>query len=175
MTWHADDEFWATFGPALFTEERLGDAKAEVDEALRLAGVPLPDDDGQPPPAALDLCCGPGRHSLELRRRGLRVTGVDRTASYLAQASARAAQERLDNDLIEFVESDMREFFRPDAFQLVVNLYTSFGYFEDPADDVTVLAVRRDRVDFHGVTSLSELGTSDRRIAESERFCDVSN
>jgi len=36
---------------------------------------------------------------------------------------------------VEFVQSDMRTFCRPDAFDAVVNLFTSFGYFEDPEDD----------------------------------------
>jgi SAM-dependent methyltransferase len=85
----------------------------------------------------LDLCCGPGRHSLELARRGFKVTGLDRTASYLEQARSRAHEEGLD---IEFVQEDMRAFCRPDAFDGAINVFTSFGYFEDPAEDRKVLA-----------------------------------
>jgi SAM-dependent methyltransferase len=84
----------------------------------------------------LDLCCGPGRHTLELCRRGFSVTGVDRTADYLAEARSRADALSLG---CELVEADVREFVRPEAFELVVNLFTSFGYFEDPADDARVL------------------------------------
>jgi len=60
------------------------------------------------------------------------VTGVDRTRLYLDRASKQAEAEGLK---IEFVQSDMRSFCRPDAFDAVVNLFTSFGYFEDPEDD----------------------------------------
>jgi len=86
----------------------------------------------EPGAHVLDLCCGVGRHSLELARRGFQVTGVDRTRPYLDRASRRAEAEGLE---IEFVQSDMRDFCRPDAFDAVVNLFTSFGYFEDPEDD----------------------------------------
>ena len=43
----------------------------------------------------LDLCCGVGRHSLELVRRGFHVTGVDRTQLYLDRASRQAEAEVL--------------------------------------------------------------------------------
>ncbi len=92
--------------------------------------------DPEPGAAILDLACGPGRIALELARRSFRVTGVDRTASYLDEARERAVADGLD---VEFVHADMREFSRPAAFDLAINGWTSFGYFEDPADDRQVL------------------------------------
>jgi hypothetical protein len=41
---------------------------------------------------------------------------------------------------VEWIQEDMREFVRPNAFELVVNLWTSFGYFENDADDLRVLS-----------------------------------
>jgi SAM-dependent methyltransferase len=82
--------------------------------------------------AVLDLCCGVGRHSLEFARRGHTVTGVDRTAAYLRTARGAAEAEGL---AVEWIEADAREFLRPAAFDLAINMYTSFGYFEDPAED----------------------------------------
>lgn len=84
----------------------------------------------------LDLCCGPGRHTLELARRGFRVTALDRTAFYLEQARVQAEAENLE---VEFVCDDMRRFSRVGAFDAIINLSTSFGFFEDPADDRTVI------------------------------------
>ena len=72
-----------------------------------------------------------------MARRGLRVTGVDRTASYLAKARARAQEQELE---VEFVQDDMRRFIRPEAFDGAMMMYTSFGYFEDPAENQAVLA-----------------------------------
>jgi SAM-dependent methyltransferase len=67
---------------------------------------------------------------------GCQVTAVDRTAAYLDEARARADELGL---AVEFVQADMREFQRPEAFDLAVNLFTSFGYFEDPDEDLRVL------------------------------------
>ena len=127
--WHEDDELWRTLTPFLFDEEKRGQASTEVEGVLNLLGV-------APGAKLLDLCCGPGRHAVELARRGFAVTGVDRTASYLDLARGRAAQAGLD---IEFVQDDMRRFRRAESFDGAINLYTSFGYFEDPAENFQVL------------------------------------
>ena len=123
--WHEQNAFWETVAPTLFTQRRWSDAPAEVEQVVSLLGI-------EPGAHILDLCCGVGRHSLELARRGFQVTGVDRTRLYLDRASRQAEAEGLQ---VEFVQSDMRTFCRPDAFDAVVNLFTSFGYFEDPEDD----------------------------------------
>jgi SAM-dependent methyltransferase len=127
-SWHEDDAFWDRFAPFMFTAERIEQARADLDGALKLLGV-------APGAAILDLCCGIGRHSLDLARRGYAVTGVDRTRSYLERARQQAAAENLT---VEFIESDMRAFTRPGAFDGAINLFTSFGYFDDPADDLKV-------------------------------------
>lgn len=129
LPWHEDDDFWRTFAPWMFHEDRWEKTPEQVGQVLELLGL-------EPPASVLDLCCGPGRHSLELARRGFRVTGVDRTEEYLNEARRRADEEDLD---IEFVQRDMREFVRPGAFDVALNLFTSFGYFHDPEDDRTVL------------------------------------
>jgi SAM-dependent methyltransferase len=124
--WHEDDAFWEAFGPHMFTDDRLKLARSEVDTLIALLKL-------EPGAKVLDLCCGPGRHALELARRGYAVTGVDRTRSYLDRARNQAAGEGLK---VELVQSDARDFVRPAAFDAALNLFTSFGYFEDPADDL---------------------------------------
>ncbi len=130
LPWYEQNTFWETVAPTLFTQQRWEDAPAEVDQVVSLLGV-------EPGAHVLDLCCGVGRHSLALARRGFCVTGVDRTQPYLDRAAEQAEAEGLE---VEFVQSDMRSFCRPDAFDAVVNLFTSFGYFEDPEDDRQVAA-----------------------------------
>jgi len=127
--WYEQDDFWATFEPVLFTQKRITAAGEEVEQVLTLLEL-------QAKAKVCDLCCGVGRHSLELVRRGFEVTGVDRTAIYLAKARARAKDEGLN---VEFVAADARSFIRPQAFDVVLNLFTSFGYFEDTRDDKKVL------------------------------------
>ncbi len=128
-TWHEDDEFWETFTSTVFSERRLKDAEEDVGDLIVLLGL-------GPGSRVLDLCCGIGRYSLELTKRGYKVTGVDRTGGYLDIARKNAAEQGHD---IEYIEGDMRTFSRPDTFDAVVNLFTSFGFFEDPEEDRQVL------------------------------------
>jgi SAM-dependent methyltransferase len=122
--WHEDPAFWEAVEPHVFPPETIKKAPEQLDQVLELTGI----DGGR----VLDMPCGVGRHAVELADRGFEVTGVDATAPYLDTARERAAEAGVD---VEFVTADMREFRRPDTFDLAVNLYTSFGYFEDRADD----------------------------------------
>src|SRR5687768_4028043 len=82
-------------------------AAGEVEQALALLG-PLPAG-----AAVLDLCCGVGRHSIELARRGFCVTGVDRFEPFLDRARSAAADAGVS---VEWVRDDMRSFRRPGGF-----------------------------------------------------------
>ena len=123
--WHESDAFWEDTAPFVFDQARLKSASEEAEQVLKLLGLP----DGA---AILDLGCGVGRHSLEFARRGMRVTGVDRTEGYLERARAESAEQGLD---VEWVRADMREFRRENVFDAAVSLLTSFSYFADPAED----------------------------------------
>jgi len=80
----------------------------------------------------LDLGCGPGRHTAALVRRGARVVGLDLSRALL-RAAREAGAERL-------VRADMRSLpLRDAAFDAVLNLFTSFGYFAADAEHETVL------------------------------------
>lgn len=87
----------------------------------------LPDD-----ARILDLACGKGRHSVYLNQLGYDVTGADLSENSIEQASEQA------NDKLHFVVHDMREPFEQ-KFDAIFNLFTSFGYFEDDADNLTTL------------------------------------
>jgi len=126
--WFDDDSFWRDLYPFMFPEARFAFAAAEVDGALGLAKPK-----GK---AALDLCCGPGRCSIALAQRGFSVTAVDRTKYLLDKARAKA---RLAKVKIEWVQKDMRDFVRPEAFDLALSMFTSFGFFDDKREDVAVL------------------------------------
>ena len=126
--WFENEEFWIEMYPYLFTEERLEDAEEQVEKIIELAGVKGGN--------VLDLCCGPGRHSVVLARRGFFVTGVDRSPFLLEKAKVRAKAEGVS---VDWVQQDMREFSRPGHFNLVINMFTSFGYFDDRKDDLLVL------------------------------------
>ncbi len=127
--WHEVDEYCEFLETFMLSPRIMDAAPADAENALKLLDAP-------PGSALLDLCCGHGRHTVEFARRGYRLTGVDRNARYLDRARRRAADANLD---IEFVQDDMRTFRRPDAFDGVTNLLTSFGYFDHPDDDRRVL------------------------------------
>jgi SAM-dependent methyltransferase len=126
--WFEDESFWREMYPFMFSEERISLAAEQVDQVFKLVGF-----EGD---AVLDLCCGPGRHTLILAQRGIRVTAVDRTEFLLNLARAEAGRLGLE---VEFILEDMRQFVRPGAYHLVLSMFTSFGYFEDPGDDLRVL------------------------------------
>lgn len=79
-----------------------------------------------------DLCCGKGRHSVYLNKKGYRVVGTDLSVQSILEASKNA------NDSLEFYQHDMRKLFRTNYFDAVFNLFTSFGYFEKRQDDLNV-------------------------------------
>jgi SAM-dependent methyltransferase len=81
----------------------------------------------------LDLGCGSGRHSRYLAAMGFDVTGLDLSA----ESISRAKQSGRSN--LQFHRQDMREPFGAETFHYVFNLFTSFGYFEDPAENLTVI------------------------------------
>ena len=128
-SWYNQDTYWTTFESILFHRKRLTDTASQVDHIIKLLQI-------KHGATILDLCCGIGRHSLEFARRGFNITGVDRTDPYLDKAKKQAITEDLH---IEFVTEDMRKFCREAAFDVVINMFTSFGYFEDADDDRRVV------------------------------------
>ena len=101
----------------------------EVDSILRMMNL-------KSRARILDLCCGYGRHSIELAQKGFAVTGYDLSDFFLKKAKEDAASLRLK---IRFVKGDMRRLPFEERFDAVINLFTSFGYFEKERDDLKVL------------------------------------
>ena len=83
----------------------------------------------------LDLCCGYGRHSIEFAQRGFEVTGYDLSDSFIEKAKKDSAELGLK---IEFVKGDMRKLPFDQQFDAVVNIFTSFGFFDKESDDFKV-------------------------------------
>jgi len=81
----------------------------------------------------LDLACGKGRHSNYLASQGMKVLGIDLSEQNIEYAKAHAHPNAT------FKVGDMREIPFKNEFDIVVNLFTSFGYFDDKAENTHVL------------------------------------
>jgi D-alanine-D-alanine ligase len=135
---HLPSEWWRTLFNSLYLEtdgdvvENDRNTESEIDLLVRSAGL-------EPNDRILDLCCGQGRHALELARRGFKhVTGIDRSRYLIRLARKRARQSGLH---VSFHEGDARKFRAGDsAFHCVTVMGNSFGYFDREEDDIAVLA-----------------------------------
>lgn len=86
--------------------------------------------------SVLDLACGKGRHSIYLNQIGYDVTGLDLSEQSIAHA------KNFENEQLHFDVHDMSLPYHQ-QFDAVFNLFTSFGYFEDEADNLnTIKAIK---------------------------------
>jgi len=170
--WFNDDDFWEQYAPIMFDEKRWAEVSQVADGVTRLARLGLYEARARrkgPCPYILDLCCGFGRITLELARRGFTATGVDITAAYLNIAREDTVHEGLG---IEFIHDDVRNFKRKNAFDVAVNLYNSFGFFENPDDDLLFLKNARYSLREGGALIIDVLGKeiAIRDYVEAEWF-----
>ena len=135
---HLPAEWWRKLFNALYVKtdgdvvENVENTRRDVDFILAAAPVTAHSQ-------ILDLCCGQGRHCLDLARRGFKnVTGVDRSRYLVRLAKKRAQNERLQ---VVFKEGDARNPRLPEtSFDCVAIMGNSFGYFSNKQDDEKVLA-----------------------------------
>jgi 2-polyprenyl-3-methyl-5-hydroxy-6-metoxy-1,4-benzoquinol methylase len=90
----------------------------------------------RPGDAVLDCPCGSGRLAVPMAKMGLRVTGVDFWQPSLDAALADARRRRVQ---LQLIRKDMRQLDFSSRFDAAINVWTSFGYFENEADDLRVL------------------------------------
>jgi cyclopropane fatty-acyl-phospholipid synthase-like methyltransferase len=113
----------------LFTDRILEHAKKECDFIEDVLDIPKGS-------KILDVGCGIGRHAVELAKRGYKPTGLDYSSTFLKKGKIYAKKEGVD---IKFIERDMRSLPFKEEFDAVINMCTSFGYFEEEKDHLEVL------------------------------------
>ena len=133
---HVRPDWWSNIFNSLYLKtdsdvvEDLNITRKEVDLFSEILNLTADD-------TILDLCCGQGRHALEITRRGFKVEGLDRSRYLIQKAKASAKKENLS---VKFKEGDARKLpFSPDNFEVVMMLGNSFGYFETVQDDLRIL------------------------------------
>jgi len=107
--------------PLIYEHRDDESARYEIGQLARLLGV----EGSARHLRVLDLCCGAGRHAEALAGRGFDVVGVDLSPELLAEAGSRDPLAR------RLVRCDIRDLPFGAEFDLVLNLFTSFGYFDD--------------------------------------------
>jgi SAM-dependent methyltransferase len=94
----------------------------------------------------LDIACGAGRHSIELARRGFDVTGFD-LSPYLIGEARKVLKESMERGLcLKFLIKDMRYFNFKKSFDIALNIFSSFGYFDDDESNFSVFKNASDSV-----------------------------
>lgn len=120
-----DEQYLLEYEP-LFSHEK---DRREVARLIQVLGLPVG-------ARILDVPCGQGRHAHLLAEAGYDVHGVDLSRDLLALARKRGTSATL-----KYTRADMRALSPAwtGRFDAVINLFTSFGFFLDPADDARVI------------------------------------
>ncbi len=134
---HLPSDWWRSLFGSLYLKtdgdvvENDLNTQKDIDFLIEATGL-------EPNDRYLDLCCGQGRHCLELANRGYtHVTGLDRSRYLIRLARKRARSQNLK---ISYHEGDARKFRLPaDNFHCVSILGNSFGYFDAEKDDISIL------------------------------------
>ena len=92
----------------------------------------------------LDLACGKGRHSIYLNSLGYSVTGVDLSKNSINHAKT------YESETLQFDVHDMRNVYST-KFEVVLNLFTSFGYFEEETDNFKVIQTIKSSLKQNGI------------------------
>lgn len=112
----------------------------------------------KPQEKIMDLACGKGRHSRYLNQKGYDVTGID-----LSEKSIQHAKQ-FENERLRFDVHDMRMVYKPDEFDFVLNLFTSFGYFDNETENVVALSATARSI-AHGGKLVIDFMNTDKVIA----------
>lgn len=117
----------------------------------------------------LDVACGKGRHSIYLNKKGLDVTGFDLSAESIAH------DKQFENDTLEFYRHDMRNIFRVNYFDFVLNLFSSFGYFDSEHDNFRCMQANAAALKKHGYFVMDYFNAANiRKTGNQDQQVDVN-
>lgn len=127
--WYAD-WFDTPFYHTLYQDRDDKEARFFMDNLTKYLQLPLN-------ASVLDLACGRGRHSIYLNKLGFNVVGADLSANNINFA------KKFENETLHFSRHDMTKPY-PQKFNAVLNLFTSFGYFDNDQDHInTIKAIKQ--------------------------------
>lgn len=142
----------------LYQQHNTAEAEFFIDN---LCGYLKPDDNSR----LLDIACGRGRHSIYLNKQGYDVTGIDLSIANIQYA------KQFENNRLHFCVHDMRYLFYINYFDIALNLFTSFGYFETEYDHVKALKNFRKALKPNGLMVLDFFNSY--KITNALKYSDV--
>jgi len=104
-------------------------------EAQQLVQLIFPNINLKSDAQILDIGCGQGRHLSIFAEKQFKITGIDLSRVLLTIAK----ENNSDNPSAKFIQADMRYLPFNSKFDLILNLFTSFGYFEKDESNISVL------------------------------------
>lgn len=93
----------------------------------------------------LDLGCGIGRHSKELNKLGFNVVGIDLSKKNIEFI------KKFENNSLKFMLGDMRISYYKNEFDVIFNLFTSFGYFDSNKENFVVFDKIKEQLNINGL------------------------
>lgn len=100
-----------------------------------------------------DMACGKGRHAIYLNSKGFDVVGLDLSPNNIWHAQVS------ENETLQFHEHDIREVFRTEYFDVMLNLFTSFGYFENQEENQKAVVAMAENIKSNGTLVLDYMNS----------------
>lgn len=135
--------FDSPYYPILYNHRNQKEAEKFISQLINTLSVP----NGS---SMLDVACGRGRHSIYLASLGYDVTGIDLSPKSIEYAI------QFSNDKLSFEVHDMRIPY-PKKVDVLLNLFTSFGYFDDDSDHLVALKAFRKNLNPNGIAIIDFL------------------
>jgi SAM-dependent methyltransferase len=142
----------------LYQQHNNAEAEFFIDNLCRYL---KPDDNSR----LLDIACGRGRHAIYLNKQGYDVTGIDLSIANIQYA------KQFENNRLHFYVHDMRYLFYINYFDIALNLFTSFGYFETEYDHIKALKNFRKALKPNGLMVLDFFNSN--KITKALKYSDV--
>ena len=101
----------------------------------------------------LDVACGKGRHAIFINKQGYYVEGIDLSKESITYA------KKFSNDKLKFTIHDMRLPYKLNEFDVLINLFTSFGYFDNKTDNLKAIQAMSKNVKYGGKFILDFMNT----------------
>ncbi len=140
----------------LYKNRNEKEAQLFIDTLLKTLSIPKQT-------KILDLACGKGRHAIYLNKLGYDVKGIDISPANIACASV------FSNATLQFEVHDMKLPYRKNEFDYVLNLFTSFGYFDDASENSTVLKSVNQNLKLSGFLLIDFMNVNTLQIVKEEQ------